>query len=101
MIKDIADRLSNDWKKFARQFMNRDHIDQIIDEIDNENKRLDDKILIMMKEMLRKFGELLWEDIKKRLKSISRNDIAGHILKTYILPSRISYVVAETTLMIL
>lgn len=87
MINDIADKLGNDWKRFARHFMNKDRIDEIIDEIDSENKRLDDKILIMMKEMLRKFGELLWKDIKKSLESISRNDVVEHILKTYILPS--------------
>ena len=87
MISDIAGKLRNDWKRFARHFMNKDHIDEIIDEIDSENKRLDDKILAMMKKMLRKFGELLWKDIKKSLESISRNDIVEHILKTHLLPS--------------
>ena len=87
MINDIADRLSKDWKRFARHFMNRDNIDEIIDEIDCENKRLDDKSLSVMREMLRKFGELFWKDIKKSLESISRYDIVEHIRKTYIFSS--------------
>ena len=87
MINDIADKLRDDWKRFARHFMNKDHIDEIIYQIDSENKRLDDKTLTMMKEMVRKFGVLLWKDIKKSLESISRNDIVEHVLKTYILPS--------------
>ena len=87
MINDIADKLRDDWKRFARHFMNKDHIDEIIYQIDSENKRLDDKTLTVMKEMVRKFGVLLWKDIKKSLESISRNDIVEHVLKTYILPS--------------
>ena len=87
MINNIAGRLSNGCKRFARHFMKRDHIDEIIDEIDCENKGLDDKGLAVMREMLQKFEELFWKDIKNSLESISRYDIVEHIRKTYIFSS--------------
>ena len=65
-----------DWRSFARQ-LNFD--DTEIGHFESDNKNTHEKAMAVLRKLKEKTGDLTWEQLKKPLAEIQRNDIIKEI----------------------